>query len=487
MDYEYNFYMKKFVVFTAIFFLFLALSAVAAFKYSDVNSANNYSEDIQMISDLGIVKGYDDGTYKPYQTLNRAELLKIIIEASFEDEFEAFAGQNCFSDVPASEWYTKYVCFAKDRGIVEGYSNGRFEPDQEINFVEALKITLKGFDYEYGVSDPWYKSIVEVAESHNFIPLSVSYFDQSLNRGQMADLIARILKEDKTGTVATYAVMKNNTDNRLVLDGSDQCFSSPDACSSDQVCFRDTCVDRSRILPQNEELSKQNCKYDEVYVDGQCEKAKLNLFLFSIEEDKVDMLDKYVNDSMATFIAASEMSNCPEKIRFRKNFNICLPNDGDVGQYIFDEAGGPIHYVFVPSTTDVDNIHPECSQNMNPGEHGDLYGYYPFNSNNDTFTHELGHVFGLWDQYCYFPSDKNPNIVDFEEAMCEKPQDDAHEWYCAREDLGASPETAYECYGNLNPYGGRSVMGAGGESTSYEGFGYTAAELSYLKEELNCY
>jgi len=482
--------MKKFIVFTVVSFLFLALSAVAAFKYSDVNSANNYSEDIQLISDLGIVKGYDDGTYKPYQTLNRAELLKIIIEASFEDEFEAFAGQNCFSDVPGSEWYTKYVCFAKDRGIVEGYSNGRFEPDQEINFVEALKITLKGFDYKYDVSDPWYKGIVEVAESHNFIPLSVSYFDQSLNRGQMADLIARILKEDKTGTVATYAVMKNNTDNRLVLDGSDQCFLNNGAsCTDEQICIRETCVDKSRILPTNDNLSQQNCKYDEVYVDGKCEKAKVNFYVYSEEKDKADMLNDFMDKSLAAFIAASEMSDCPNKVRVIRNFDLCVPKDptgqgaDDIGKYIFNSLGGPIHHFMI--ATDWDKLSGQCSDFL--GADGEYAGYILYNTNYNTFTHEFGHAFGLWDQYCYFPNDNNPNIANFEEANCREPANDWLKDYCGREDLSQKPETAYECDGDLNPYGAVTIMGQSDPSISSNMFGYSSKELSYLKEELNCY
>ncbi|NIA01950.1 MAG: SH3 domain-containing protein [Nitrospirae bacterium] len=164
---------------------------------------HKYEEAIWYVYYNGIVNGYDDGTYKPDNTLNRAELLKIIVEAAFGDEFEEFANKNCFSDVPSNEWYTKYVCFAKEEGIVEGYPGNLFKPTNEITFVEALKITMVGFNYDFEKSSPWYKDLVIQASEGNFIPLDVTKFNQDFTRGQIADLITRILKSRK-GELAEY-------------------------------------------------------------------------------------------------------------------------------------------------------------------------------------------------------------------------------------------------------------------------------------------
>ncbi|MFH1534179.1 MAG: S-layer homology domain-containing protein [Nitrospirota bacterium] len=160
-------------------------------------SNHKYEEAIWYVYENGIVNGYNDGSYKPDNTVNRAELLKIIIEAAFGNEFEDFANKNCFSDVPSNEWYAKYVCFAKEEGIVEGYSGNLFKPTNEITFAEALKITMVGFNYDFEESSPWYKDLVMQASEGNFIPLDVTKFDQDFTRAQMADLITRILKSRK--------------------------------------------------------------------------------------------------------------------------------------------------------------------------------------------------------------------------------------------------------------------------------------------------
>ncbi len=156
---------------------------------------HKYENAIWHVYNNGIVGGYPDGSYQPDKTINRAELLKIIVEASYdESEFDEYSDRKCFSDVDPGLWYTKYVCFAKTKGIVEGYSDGSFKPAQEIIFVEALKIATAGFGHAYEEGTPWYKNTVEYASEINIIPLDISAFNQAFKRGQMAEMITRMLK-----------------------------------------------------------------------------------------------------------------------------------------------------------------------------------------------------------------------------------------------------------------------------------------------------
>lgn len=196
----------------------LALSPVQSDYYTDVMSGYRYFDAVEFVSGEGIVSGYPDGTYDPEKLLNRAELLKIVIEAEYDDEFEAYSNSSCFDDVEAGEWFTSYVCFAKDEGFVVGYDDNTFRPSDYINLVEAVKISMEVFDYEYLETDPWYKGPVDVAADGNFIPLDFISFDQFMDRGQMADLITRILKSeseelsDYLGMWTPYVVTYENLD-----------------------------------------------------------------------------------------------------------------------------------------------------------------------------------------------------------------------------------------------------------------------------------
>jgi len=88
--------------------LTVLLPVVAAAAFSDVPSTHLYFSSISYIEDAGIVDGYSDGTFRPENELNRAELTKIIINATFDSSEVA----NCdLSTVnfPSDPWYERYT------------------------------------------------------------------------------------------------------------------------------------------------------------------------------------------------------------------------------------------------------------------------------------------------------------------------------------------------------------------------------------------
>lgn len=207
--------MKKTISFLTAWCMVCALCLTAfvnvnAMSFPDVPSTHIYHKAINKIADKGIVQGYPDGMYKPSKVINRAELLKIIVKANYSDaEIAVHKGEVCFNDVPANEWYTEYVCFGKEKGIVEGYpGTNEFRPNNPIIFVEALKIAMVAFEYGYP-HDPqvWYKSIVDSATNaysveggeRNFVPLEVERFDEEFTRGKMAEMIARMVSHQENG------------------------------------------------------------------------------------------------------------------------------------------------------------------------------------------------------------------------------------------------------------------------------------------------
>lgn len=189
--------MKKIFAFLA--FLMLVPAALA---FSDT-SGHKYEEAIEFIEGRGIVEGYSDGSYRPDSTVNRAELLKIIVEAVYDDEFEDFEGESCFTDVKAGLWYSKYVCFAQSVDMVEGYPNGSFQPSRTVNYVEALKIVMIGFGYEYVEGTPWYGPLSDTAGNLGFIADDITAPDLDMSRANMAELITRILKYND-GELSAY-------------------------------------------------------------------------------------------------------------------------------------------------------------------------------------------------------------------------------------------------------------------------------------------
>ncbi|MFA6435640.1 MAG: S-layer homology domain-containing protein [Candidatus Gracilibacteria bacterium] len=193
---------RFFVVLPFLLILFLAsCSASMQTSFLDVEFVNPNYDAIVYVQTQGIVSGYEDGTFGPSKKINRAEFTKILIGAQFTaQQIETCVPKLSFSDVFGDEWFAPYVCVAGNEGIISGYSDGTFRPSDNVNFAEAAKILVGAFDYEVGTDAIWYKPFVQALENRGAIPTSLCSFDQSVSRGDMAEMIYRLKENisDKT-------------------------------------------------------------------------------------------------------------------------------------------------------------------------------------------------------------------------------------------------------------------------------------------------
>jgi hypothetical protein len=112
--------------------------------FTDLSFLDDHYDSISALVDEGVFGGYDDGSFGADNTINRAELLKILIEGQGitpdEDEYK-----DCFPDVE-DDWYAKYVCYAEAQDWVDGYADGDFKPAKTVNKVEALKMLFNVYE-----------------------------------------------------------------------------------------------------------------------------------------------------------------------------------------------------------------------------------------------------------------------------------------------------------------------------------------------------
>ncbi len=223
-------------------------------SFSDVALEDENYVAIDYLRTNNIVKGYDDGTFKSENKINRAEFLKIVLEASENLNSAALEVAphdgltNCFKDVK-DQWFATYVCVASKEGIVKGYADGYFRPEKEINFVEAAKIVANVLELQVGkeAADNWYKPYVDALDGESAIPKSISGFDHKLTRGEMAELVWRIKeKPDYVGSLS-YTGLERRVR----------------AAEDDYALQKfDSCVDLGDYIEENTEVY-QNYPYDD--------------------------------------------------------------------------------------------------------------------------------------------------------------------------------------------------------------------------------
>lgn len=206
---------------------FSAASSVFAQRtepFPDVPDTDAQSLSIKYVVYEGIMQGYPNGTFGPRYPLNRAELMKVLVESAFGKPDDAYA-RRCFPDVKASDWFSRYVCYAAEHQWVSGYPDGMFRPAQNVTMAEAVKMLVasRAYPLDAPVSwtdddirgDAWYSPYLAVALDRfivSFEGLNVegkSVLGKPLNRATIAEYIYRSrLSED---AVRLYAGDKDNT------------------------------------------------------------------------------------------------------------------------------------------------------------------------------------------------------------------------------------------------------------------------------------
>lgn len=153
-------------------------------SYTDVAAGSWYNNAVSTLSAMGILGGYEDGSFRPNASITRAEFAKIAV--SFF-ELEGLACENPFLDVAPGAWYAESVAAAAEIGLIEGYEGGLFRPDAPITRAEACTIvnrTLGRAPHAAGLlpesemnlwpdnmdASAWYYAqIQEATNSHDFV------------------------------------------------------------------------------------------------------------------------------------------------------------------------------------------------------------------------------------------------------------------------------------------------------------------------------
>ncbi len=202
-----NKYKSLFYIGLAISIFSFSLITATAQSFSDVSINNPYFTAIESLKSNGIIQGYDDGTFKPNQVVNRAEALKMIFTAKKKDGKQYT--KSSFPDVPVDAWFFPFVETAKEMKIIKGNPDGTFAPGRNVNKAEFLKMLELGYEVEFvnyalparplykDTTNPseWYIQYFDFAKNLNLItPDSNGNIKPSsdLTRGEVADIIYKL-------------------------------------------------------------------------------------------------------------------------------------------------------------------------------------------------------------------------------------------------------------------------------------------------------
>lgn len=207
--------LKKVLALVLVLALSLTMFAGAietVLPYDDVDELTAEQLDaLQLLYALGVIKGDDENSVNPTDTLTRGELCAILYRlytGDAEEKYVSTYSTDCpyFDDVEDGKWYVPYVNWAYIKGVVAGYGNGKFGPTDNVDGVQAATMLARLVGYEIG-SENW-----ELVARKHAIELglddgvsSKDLFGTDLSRGDMIVMVANVLDCYEVGTKVTLA------------------------------------------------------------------------------------------------------------------------------------------------------------------------------------------------------------------------------------------------------------------------------------------
>jgi len=186
--------------------LAVASAASGAVIFKDVDEKSPYFADITLLSELTIIKGYADGTFKPQANVTRAEFATMVWRLFDMGEPTT---TNHFSDVDSKKYYAKAVNKLAENKLIHGYGNSTFKPNQPVTREEAAKILaialglpLNGESNfnDVPANSPFSKYIHALNEKEIISGTSETLYSPKLNitREQVAATLARVYHSQNT-------------------------------------------------------------------------------------------------------------------------------------------------------------------------------------------------------------------------------------------------------------------------------------------------
>lgn len=194
---------KKLVVLLAVVMMFAFSASAYAATFSDVSERPVVEQDaIKKAVALGIIEGYEDGTFGPDKTITRAEFAKIAVTAAGAKDTATMleANASSFKDVKANSWYTGWINAAESLGIFKGDSNGNFRPNDTISNQEAITVLMRLLGYNDNLTGAWPVNYVTKANQINILDDVNIVASAAAKRGDITVMLDATLDSD----IVTY-------------------------------------------------------------------------------------------------------------------------------------------------------------------------------------------------------------------------------------------------------------------------------------------
>ena len=150
-------------------------TGAASFTDQDEFS-DNYAEAAEVLTGMGIIQGYDDGSFLPQRNINRAQVATMIYRAATGDvtdsKISQFVGEDLFDDVNADDWFAGYVNYCGNAEYIKGFTPDTFGPYKQVTGYQVLAMILRAVGYDENdeyTGDQWTLRVAATAREQGLL------------------------------------------------------------------------------------------------------------------------------------------------------------------------------------------------------------------------------------------------------------------------------------------------------------------------------
>ena len=191
--------LKKVLALVLAFACAFTMFAGAAFTdQADIKA----TDAVNMLSSLGVITGYTDGSYQPNKVVTRAEMAKMIFVVR-NNKIDDSAYQSNYSKLTdiSNHWAKGYIKFCESQGIIAGKGNNKFDPDSPVTGVEAAKMLLvvAGYNTDKAglTGSAWRTNTLKYAGAAGILDDVNAALEQGLPRQYAAQMIYNTLDTNR--------------------------------------------------------------------------------------------------------------------------------------------------------------------------------------------------------------------------------------------------------------------------------------------------
>ena len=200
--------LKKILAMVLALVMSLSLMATAgAAQFPDVDDSNPYKTAIDVLDELKVFQGFEDGTFKPTDTLNRAQAAVLVyriatgdVENKYLDNY-TYMQQSKFNDLDGYNWAKGYINYCQNAGIVVGTSATTFNPGAPVTGYQLMVMLLRTLGYgkagEFTDPKGWELQTAAIAEREGILKnVTGGDFGAPAPRQMVAEILFRGILHD---------------------------------------------------------------------------------------------------------------------------------------------------------------------------------------------------------------------------------------------------------------------------------------------------